>query len=596
MSSVRGNNSDGSRPTLSTRRESIISVASSSDAEEGNEPGIEILSSQINSISNSNNNNNNNNSAGSRSGRSSATAHTLSPSTNQDEPEVISLSDDEIMVTFSTTNRSDTSNTINTSSRANTPNNNNNNNNNRNIIRTHDGGDNDEILIVGEGELGQEARDRFARNRNQLTQQWQQQQRQQFEQRLRQRIQQGGQDSQQQRLPGFFSLHLPGNTIFLPTDGDSNNNNNNLRRSTRHRQVVQPPIENVSIRRRNLRQQTNNQYARPFTEITFPFGQRSAYRQLLESFDQATNGGNTDGAAAFGVPPGDGNMYDPSDNIARRTRGGGRHIPVALRRASGDVLNFFNAFGQYLPINPNEYEGFAGRMGELIQGVNASFPGGGGAESDSIPMHIMDQIRQTEEREENVRLDKRKQVANNIKSKQEESNKITEDEKEFFSNGISDKFDSICVLCGVVLGKGIPDDWNVRDGPKELTIENLKILVLNEKIPCPWQAIKGITELDKDLSKKVFFSKCGHVYCGRCINNITRHNSSIMGLRRGKGKGIDKLVQRRKKRKNFDKLGDSVSLKTIEFDSPEYSSPNACVAPNCKRKFIGKYSFKQIYI
>lgn len=61
-----------------------------------------------------------------------------------------------------------------------------------------------------------------------------------------------------------------------------------------------------------------------------------------------------------------------------------------------------------------------------------------------------------------------------------------------YTRGITKSKQLICSMCDLELGIGIPDsDKNYL-----------------------------LTEGDRLFSKRVFFAKCGHVYCGRCVNSI----------------------------------------------------------------------------
>jgi hypothetical protein len=63
---------------------------------------------------------------------------------------------------------------------------------------------------------------------------------------------------------------------------------------------------------------------------------------------------------------------------------------------------------------------------------------------------------------------------------------------------------------------------------------------------------KGMTEADILLSKRVYFSTCGHVYCGKCVNHIMNHKKA---------------------------RGEKVQ----------------CLVPNCRTSFKGKHKFREIY-
>ncbi|CDO92852.1 unnamed protein product [Kluyveromyces dobzhanskii CBS 2104] len=78
----------------------------------------------------------------------------------------------------------------------------------------------------------------------------------------------------------------------------------------------------------------------------------------------------------------------------------------------------------------------------------------------------------------------------------------------------------VCVLCGIELGVGIPDDWKgVSAEDKGVSFEALQS---HYKFHCPYQTLARPTQIDKDLSRRTYVSSCGHTFCGRCqvrINN-----------------------------------------------------------------------------
>ncbi|KAH3670435.1 hypothetical protein OGAPHI_000950 [Ogataea philodendri] len=196
------------------------------------------------------------------------------------------------------------------------------------------------------------------------------------------------------------------------------------------------------------------------------------------------------------------------------------------------------------------------------------------SENDEIPRSIMDEIRRREQDEEDRRIRSRSNVANKMKTTQASKAVIPEDQRGMFSNGLLSNQTSVCILCGVPLAEGIPADFSTSTD-----VELKRKLVVQDKIISPWQFGRDLTTADKDLSKKVFFGKCGHVYCGRCINNINRH-----AKQKNKPKG---------KRKKVDL--DKVSVEQLDLNDPEYSAPNRCVAQDCKRLLTGNYFFRELY-
>ncbi|KAG7695459.1 hypothetical protein KL930_003456 [Ogataea haglerorum] len=196
-------------------------------------------------------------------------------------------------------------------------------------------------------------------------------------------------------------------------------------------------------------------------------------------------------------------------------------------------------------------------------------------EGDEIPHSIMDEIRRREQEEEDRRVRSRSNMANKMKMTQETKAQIPEEQRNMFSNGFSSKDTSVCILCGVPLVEGIPDDFQTSTD-----MELKRKLVVHDKFMSPWQFSKNLTTADKDLSRKVFFGRCGHVYCGRCINNINRYAKQ-------KGKSRPK-----KRKTDLAKVG----VEHMDLNDPEYSAPNRCVAQDCKRLLTGNYFFRELYV
>lgn len=119
-----------------------------------------------------------------------------------------------------------------------------------------------------------------------------------------------------------------------------------------------------------------------------------------------------------------------------------------------------------------------------------------------------------------------------------------------------------CELCGVTLGEGIPQDFK----PQLHYAENFQQYREDYKCHAPWFCCKQLTDVDKDLSKRVFLNKCGHLYCGRCIKNIGN----------------------RPRAKKGQKL-------QISIDNPHIFAPGKCVATECGHRLVGKKNFTELY-
>ncbi|CAN6597310.1 hypothetical protein TRVA0_001S04082 [Trichomonascus vanleenenianus] len=80
------------------------------------------------------------------------------------------------------------------------------------------------------------------------------------------------------------------------------------------------------------------------------------------------------------------------------------------------------------------------------------------------------------------------------------------DTRKGYTRGITKDAKLVCPNCSVELGEGVPDE---TDEDREAIRRN------------------GYSDMDVLLSKRVFFSKCGHVYCGKCVNRIINYNRRI---------------------------------------------------------------------
>ncbi|ODV85196.1 hypothetical protein CANARDRAFT_199407 [[Candida] arabinofermentans NRRL YB-2248] len=199
-----------------------------------------------------------------------------------------------------------------------------------------------------------------------------------------------------------------------------------------------------------------------------------------------------------------------------------------------------------------------------------------GGESEEIPRGIMDEIRRREQISEDMRINGRSRVADKMKVAAESKAEISGEMALMFTNALcTPDNDSLCILCGVELAEGIPEDYIPISDP-----EKMKSLVLVDKFPAPYQCCRKLTTIDRDLSMKIFFGKCGHVYCGRCVNNIVRN--SKQGQRNNKNK---------RRKINYDK----VSIASLDFDDPDICAPSKCVAGDCNRAFRGNYYFRELY-
>ncbi|ODV98217.1 hypothetical protein PACTADRAFT_48015 [Pachysolen tannophilus NRRL Y-2460] len=198
---------------------------------------------------------------------------------------------------------------------------------------------------------------------------------------------------------------------------------------------------------------------------------------------------------------------------------------------------------------------------------------------------IMDQIRRSEEEIQDKRVSERMKHANSYKEKLE-TKKITKDEKlHGFTDSISEEQDLICVLCGISLGKGIPKDFKPISTSENNDSKDLLIKSIDDNhVSYPWQFHnRTFTDDEIELSKKVFFTKCGHVYCGRCTDMISK-NSKGNGLakKRQKTEIISVILNKEEEiRENFLINANGTAI-----------IPKRCCGYNCGKRLT---QFSEIY-
>ncbi|RCK54859.1 hypothetical protein Cantr_03830 [Candida viswanathii] len=195
-------------------------------------------------------------------------------------------------------------------------------------------------------------------------------------------------------------------------------------------------------------------------------------------------------------------------------------------------------------------------LGFLVHSVAA----GGDFDAD-IESSIMRRIEEDTNRTINSRM--ASEAAFNKKVVEEREKQIAK-EKPTHTSTISKDEHLVCELCNVELGEGVPEDFegdSRYDG---------KLMHYCQEYQCtaPWFCVYPFTEVDIELSKRVFISKCGHMFCGRCVKNIgNRPKRSRKGSKEAK-------------------------LESIK--NPNIYAPLKCPEPDCGKRFTPR-SFTEIY-
>lgn len=135
---------------------------------------------------------------------------------------------------------------------------------------------------------------------------------------------------------------------------------------------------------------------------------------------------------------------------------------------------------------------------------------------------------------------------------------------EGFTRSVRKKQVVTCALCRFDLGVGIPSE-------KKSGVKRRK----------RFSRFSDITEVERTLSKRMFFTKCGHIYCGLCVQFIKRRRTS-------KQKKADK--------NSTCEVSSIPDFKGRYIDTP-FSLIDTCVVPGCDAKLPqsrGKF-FKEMF-
>lgn len=175
---------------------------------------------------------------------------------------------------------------------------------------------------------------------------------------------------------------------------------------------------------------------------------------------------------------------------------------------------------------------------------------------DQIDNAIMNRIEQEAEDVLDRRL-----VSENLNNRKtlDEKKEAAHKTLEGYTTTISPEKELGCEVCGVILGLGIPLDFKVDHRYNKNIVNYIK----HYRVLAPWFCQTQITQLDRDLSKRIFASKCGHAYCGRCVKNIGNKPKRTR-------------------------------LREITITNPHVYAPIKCPGDECQRKLTPK-SFVEVY-
>lgn len=186
--------------------------------------------------------------------------------------------------------------------------------------------------------------------------------------------------------------------------------------------------------------------------------------------------------------------------------------------------------------------------------------------SFSPPDEVSSAIMERLEREDESQLDRKIESENRHNRKLLlQKQYVAKDEAAGHTNDVAPGTNLLCELCGVVLGEGIPADFQ----PDPQYDDELQAHAARCHVNAPWFCVRQCFDTDIQLSKRVFMAKCGHAFCGRCIKNI----------------GNRPPGRRMKKQEQFSIL------------NPHISAPRKCPAAGCGSTFNkAKRTFTELYL
>lgn len=183
--------------------------------------------------------------------------------------------------------------------------------------------------------------------------------------------------------------------------------------------------------------------------------------------------------------------------------------------------------------------------------------------SDQISGAILARL----EREDELALDRKieKEKIYNRDMLRKKRKEATEEDNLHTTN-ITPEENLLCELCGIQLGEGIPEDFVANPRYND----SLEKYSADFRVQAPWFCITQCLDSDRALSKRVFVSKCGHVFCGRCIKNIG-----------------NRAPRRRSKKRDQE----------VTIDNPLISAPRKCPAEGCSHQFSrGNRAFTELFL
>ncbi|VVT54931.1 uncharacterized protein SAPINGB_P004334 [Magnusiomyces paraingens] len=139
-----------------------------------------------------------------------------------------------------------------------------------------------------------------------------------------------------------------------------------------------------------------------------------------------------------------------------------------------------------------------------------------------------------------------------------------------FSHGLKKTNKYACALCGTRLAIGFPKEGHEKQGEES--------------------RYRGINDTHRSLSKRIFFSTCGHIFCGWCVSRIVNRKTLPEEVRKQ-----NYGAKRQKGNKKGKDLNPEPDPPKNQIPLMQMYIPPSCNVEGCQRQFRNK-SFKEIFL
>lgn len=202
---------------------------------------------------------------------------------------------------------------------------------------------------------------------------------------------------------------------------------------------------------------------------------------------------------------------------------------------------------------------------------------------DTVPPLVFRYIEEQEDEANAARVNVKKKIGGEVRRSKEQQ---FLNPPAGYTTSLDESTTPVCTLCGVVLGEGIPSASEHAVG----TVEELQ---QRFGAPAPYQALSEVTDTARDLSRRVFFAKCGHCYCGRCFKNIGNWKARRDYER--ESRAAQRAAKRRKTTAGEPPPAPLRDWDVSHVEDLAVSHPSVCPVPGCSTKLRNKLVFLELF-